>query len=123
MNKKAAKSWKKRFAEDLFKIRTRVLKEKTVGVLAQNAPGASFAEALRGWFGRQTTFRRQLDLAVALRVEPRTVSKWFRGQGFPNDHWCDRLYKLSGLECFSPEGRIAARREHRPNYYANKSAR
>ena len=114
----AAQRWKQRFAEELWAIRMRVQKEKTAGIITQEAP--SFAAALRDRWKVQTKFQRQRDLAAALKVHDEAVSIWMAGKRFPKDHHCDRLYKLTGLTCFSREGRIAARREHRPNHYAKK---
>jgi hypothetical protein len=127
-------SWKERFAADLLAIRRRVIAEKRLGI--QEAPrsrrktvervcastkaarsrhftDASFAKDLRNWWISQKRFRLQLELAIILKTDPKTVSSWFASKKFPRGRFCDRLFELSGLNCFSASGRKAARREHR----------
>ncbi len=74
--------------------------------------GASFAQELRSWWHRQTLFCRQADLEAAYGIRPGTFALWMAGRAFPSDQWCDVLHSLTGLPCFSPEGRKAARVEH-----------
>ena len=85
--------------------------------------GSSFARDLRQWWVTQTQFRRQADLAAALRVDGETVSSWLGSKKFPKRRQCDKIFGLSGLGCFSPEGRNAARREHESNRRAKKVQR
>jgi hypothetical protein len=76
--------------------------------------GASFAKDLRAWWISQRRFRRQEDLAEKVGVNPKAVSDWLASKKFPRSRSvCDRLYAITGLACFSVEGRIEARREHR----------
>jgi hypothetical protein len=76
--------------------------------------GASFAKDLRAWWISQGQFRRQKDLAENVGVNPKAVSDWLASKKFPRARSvCDSLREITGLECFSREGRKAARREHR----------
>jgi hypothetical protein len=134
MNKEATMRWKRRFDQELLEIRRRVIADKLLAAQAKTAPrvrrirkpkapsaqrrsryftGASFAKDFRDWFAKQTQFQRQLDLAGMLEVDSETVSSWLNSKKFPKDRFCEKLFRFSGLNCFSPAGRIAARREHR----------
>jgi hypothetical protein len=74
---------------------------------------ASYAAALRDWWVSQTQFRRQEELSAKVEVNHKAVSDWLASKKFPRGRLCDRLFAITRLECFSPAGRKAARREHR----------
>jgi hypothetical protein len=143
-NKQAALGWKGRFAEDLLQIRLKVVAEKKAlaaqpGAVEQKRrkhfyqkkarecplllqtggskyyTNASFAAALRDWWASQTRFQRQQDLARLLEVDSETLSSWLNSRKFPRPRFCAGLYRITELECFSPAGQKAARREHRAN--------
>jgi hypothetical protein len=74
---------------------------------------ASFAQHLRLWFlADQRQFATQQDFAQALGVSFEALQQWMRGSSFPTEPLCDKLYEATQLRCFSPEGRLDARREH-----------
>jgi hypothetical protein len=75
--------------------------------------GASYASDLRGWWASQNRFTRQVDLAAFIGVDAETFSSWINSKKFPRGRFCDELYRITELECFGPEGRRLARREHR----------
>ncbi len=45
-----------------------------------------------------------------------------KASSFPTDPLCDKLYEVTQLPCFSPEGRIEARREHEKKKGLSRSA-
>jgi transcriptional regulator with XRE-family HTH domain len=79
---------------------------------AKNSSGASFAQFLRAWLYTQNLYATQAEFAAALGVSLETVQWWLTARSFPGDPFCDKLYSITQLDCFSPTGRIAARREH-----------
>jgi len=70
---------------------------------------ASFAQEFTAWFGE----RRMSKSALAAKVGTNRVSIrfWLTGRAFPRDEYCEKLYTLTGLNCFGP-GRNEARAEH-----------
>src|SRR5690242_14525662 len=74
--------------------------------------GASFAQKLRAWWYTQNLFPKQSDFATACRVSSQTLQWWLTARAFPSDPQCDILFEITKLECFSPTGRLEARREH-----------
>jgi hypothetical protein len=139
MNKEATENWKERFAAELLAIRLRVAADKLLAAdqaftprvrsgrkeackpkvamsakrVSKYSTDASFAKSFRQWWVTQTQFRRQADLASTLKVDGETLSTWLNSRKFPRGRFCDKLCAITGLECFSPAGRKAARREHR----------
>jgi|SRR5580704_8688554 hypothetical protein len=139
----ATKSWKEKFAQELLQIRLKVRAEKALAAQAaadnplaprvrktisgREAPkaamsvkrkskystDASFAKSFLAWFVSQTQFQRQQDLADTLKIDGETLSSWINSKKFPRGRFCDELYRITELECFGPEGRRLARREHR----------
>src|SRR5437879_1650815 len=84
---------------------------------------ASFAQDLRLWFlSKQRQFVRQQDFAQALGVSFEALQQWTKSRAFPTDPLCDKLYEATQLPCFSPEGRIQARREHEEKKGLSRSA-
>ncbi len=147
-NKQAALGWKRRFAQDLFDIRRRVIADKLRAAQAEtlaprtvadsvrrrrskkvnlhdkpkalprqrskHSTNAPYATALRNWWATQKQFRRQQDFSAKVGVNPKAVSDWLASKKFPRSSVvCDELHRITELECFSPEGRRLARREHR----------
>jgi hypothetical protein len=79
----------------------------------KDSSGAMFQSSLRTWFyTKQARFPKQADFAAAIGVSPETLQGWFGGKSFPAEPFCDKLYDETQLDCFSPTGRVAARREH-----------
>jgi len=142
MNKHATKSWKERFAQDLLTIRRKVIAEKKALAVqpvavaqkrrkrfyqkktrecpllletggSKHFTNSSYAAALRDWWVSQTQFRRQEELSAKVGVNHKAVSDWLASKKFPRARYCNKLYAITGLECFSPAGRKSARREHR----------
>jgi len=74
---------------------------------------ASYAAALRRWWNSQGRFTRQADLAALISVDLETFSSWLNSRKFPRGRYCNKLFAITELECFSPAGQKAARREHR----------
>jgi hypothetical protein len=77
------------------------------------APRVSFQGLLKRWYAaEQTTYATQRELAAALECSEESVQAWFAGKTFPTGLYCDRLFEITHLDCFSVAGRVAAREEH-----------
>lgn len=98
------------------------MKTHSTAGTSKYSSGASFAQSLRVWWYTQARFVRQQDFAQALGVSFETLQQWMRGSSFPSDPLCDKLYEATELPCFSPEGRIEARREHEEKKGLSRSA-
>src|SRR6266478_2241521 len=84
---------------------------------------ASFAQDLRVWFlTKQNQFVRQQDFAQVLGVSFEALQRWMGAKSFPTDPLCDKLYEVTQLRCFSPQGRMEARREHEEEKGLSRSA-
>ena len=50
--------------------------------------------------------------AAQLGTNRVSVRMWFTGRAFPRDEYCDKLYAVTDLNCFSAANRAEARAEH-----------
>ena len=60
-------------------------------------------EALQNWWANQERFRSKAHLARDLGISNQSVVDYFRGRQFPKMEYRERLYKLTGHECFAPD--------------------
>jgi len=64
------------------------------------------------WWNTQPKFRSKAELARAVGTNRVSVRHWISGVTFPRDEYCDKLFEITQLNCFSPSEREAAREEH-----------
>jgi transcriptional regulator with XRE-family HTH domain len=68
-----------------------------------------FPAAFSRWFERQQ-FTRE-SFAARVGTSRQLLRRWLKGECFPRDKFCERLYPMTELPCFSPEHRDEARRQ------------
>jgi transcriptional regulator with XRE-family HTH domain len=78
---------------------------------AQESSHASYARQFNEWFNEQKTYATQPELARAIGASAGMVRNVMAGREFPRDELSEKLYAITGLDCFGPE-RDAARAEH-----------
>lgn len=68
-----------------------------------------FPASFKTWFeGQQLVMHR---FAAQLGTNRVSLRHWLNGTGFPRNDFCEKLYGLTQLDCFSPEHRDEARTE------------
>src|SRR5579862_1101158 len=82
------------------------------GGSSMHTSGASFARHLVVWLYAQQRFPRQRDFAAAIGASLEALQRWLSGRAFPSEAFCDKLFAVTQIECFSPGGRVTARTEY-----------
>jgi hypothetical protein len=76
-------------------------------------PRPPFAEKLgEWWMAGAHGFKLQADIEAKLGISLGIFGTWLAGKNYPSDTFCEHLYALSELACFSPENREAVRYEY-----------
>ena len=74
-----------------------------------DAGTSKYAGSLKSWFEQQ---KFTMEAFVAqLGTNRVSLRHWLRGTGFPRNEFCEKLYTLTQLDCFSPENRDEARKQ------------
>lgn len=76
----------------------------------QEGSEITFAQEFNAWFRKEKTSKSAL--ASKIGSDPVSVRSWLAGRAFPRDTYCDKLYALTTLDCFSPTNRAKARAAH-----------
>src|SRR5258708_39348987 len=77
----------------------------------KNTPRVThFARKLTAWFEQQNITKEAF--AAKVGTSRQLLRKWLNGEFFPTNRFCERLYPITQLSCFSPEQRDEARHQH-----------